>query len=300
MFSWTAARNAAHSGLKLGSRTRCRREIEAINRKEIVQTSPAISTGRSDSKLHSVARSRLSLKCQWVFSSSTYTDRDWLSRFASTQPESGSSDGESALQILHLDRFALNCAERAAKSILRISSCPAAPPPGVYVTKARVHKATTAGLVNHDIQRTIAQHHGSWLMSIPCSIHLRIYDGQSFSLIPRALQEARNLIASRSTNFTSAKSSFTSAGFASASRSSSNSDTCLSSIRPLRVKIARPLSSDLRIFNIAHTIVQLGNHTQSIDNNILSSFSGLTKFRNSRNSGHGVARVAKGLYSGVC
>src|ERR1700726_345689 len=50
IFSSTTAHNAAHSGLTLGSRTRSRRDIEAINRKEIVQTSLAISVGPSDWK----------------------------------------------------------------------------------------------------------------------------------------------------------------------------------------------------------------------------------------------------------
>src|SRR5579863_3006701 len=50
--------------------------------------------GLADSRL-TAWPAGLSLKCQCVFSSSTYIDRDWLMRFASTHPESFSSDGES-------------------------------------------------------------------------------------------------------------------------------------------------------------------------------------------------------------
>jgi hypothetical protein len=125
-----------------------------------------------------------------------------------------------------------------------------------------VRRATRILQVRHS---SINQHHGSGLMSLPCSIHVRIYNGQFARLIPRALQAARNLIASRSTNSTSVKSSITSVGFASASRSSCNSGTCLSSIRPLIAKIACPSFSDLRIFNIAPTVGQFSGHTQCID-----------------------------------
>jgi hypothetical protein len=122
ILSSTAANNAAHSGLKLGSTTRCRRDIEAINRKEIVQTYLAISVGLSDSTL-TACPVELSLKCQWVFSSSTYTAKDWLSRFASAHPEVFASDGAACPKYrIWIDSSKM--AERAMSSVLlpRVSS----------------------------------------------------------------------------------------------------------------------------------------------------------------------------------
>jgi hypothetical protein len=124
----------------------------------------------------------------------------------------------------------------------------------------------------------IAQRHGSWLVSLPCSIHLRIYDGQFLSLIPRASLAARKRIASRSTSFTSVKSSVTFVAFASASSSSCNSDTCLSSIRPLRAKAACPFSSDLRILSIAPQYHAIGWPHAKPSSNAASLFNQFTKF----------------------
>src|SRR5271156_41378 len=84
----------------------------------------------------------------------------------------------------------------------------------------------------------------------PVSIHSRTNDGQLISLIPRAVQSAKNLTTSLSTSRTSRKSRVISVPAASPSSSACNSNRCWSSIRPLRAKQMAPPSSDLRIRNI--------------------------------------------------
>jgi hypothetical protein len=98
--------------------------------------------------------------------------------------------------------------------------------------------------------RTNATIHGVNLSLFP--IHSRTYGGQFLSSTPAASHSARNFTASLSTNRTSARSQTTAVEFPSASlaRSFCNSTTCSSSIRPLRIKVTRPLFSDLRIWNI--------------------------------------------------